>query len=63
VARSEPGLAEVRRTLDGPLGRPVPVAWDDARYALVATGRAPLSGTDREPWARMRSGFRCSVSG
>lgn len=45
---SAEGLAEVRRTLDGLLGRPVPVAWDDARYARAATGRAPLTDADRD---------------
>lgn len=44
---SAEGLGEVRRTLDGLLGRPVPVAWDDAQYARAATGRAPLSDADR----------------
>lgn len=39
-------LALVRRTLDGLLGRPAPEAWDDARYALIGTGRA--SPTDAE---------------
>ncbi|MDK1474617.1 maleylpyruvate isomerase N-terminal domain-containing protein [Streptomyces sp. 549] len=41
------GLAEVRRTLDGLLGRPAPSAWDDAHYARAATGRAALSAADR----------------
>jgi hypothetical protein len=44
---SEEGLAEVRRTLDGLLGRPVPVLWDDADYARAATGRRPLTGAER----------------
>lgn len=42
------GLAEVRRTLDGLLGHPVPVAWDDVRYARVATGRAAPTAAERE---------------
>jgi hypothetical protein len=43
------GLAEVRRALDGLLGRPVPVAgWDDALYARKATGRIPLTAAERE---------------
>ncbi|MEU3459285.1 maleylpyruvate isomerase N-terminal domain-containing protein [Streptomyces sp. NPDC006733] len=42
------GLAEVRRTLDGLLGRPAPTAWDDAHYARAATGRAPLTAADRD---------------
>jgi mycothiol maleylpyruvate isomerase-like protein len=37
---SPAGLREVRRVLDGLLGRPADAAWDDERYALVATGRA-----------------------
>lgn len=45
---STEGLREARRTLDGLLGHPVPVPWDDAQYARVATGRTPLSDTDRD---------------
>lgn len=41
------GLREVRRVLDGLLGRPEPVGWDDVRYALVATGRAVLTPDER----------------
>lgn len=41
------GLAEVRRTLDGLLGRPVPLPWDDAHYARAATGRAALTPAER----------------
>lgn len=41
-------LAEVRRVLDGLLGEPEPLGWDDATYALVGTGRRPLSRADRE---------------
>jgi hypothetical protein len=37
------GLAAVRRTLDGILGGPVPVDWDDATYALKGTARAGLT--------------------
>jgi uncharacterized protein (TIGR03083 family) len=44
---SGPGLAVVRETLDGALGQPVPVGWDDVDYALKATGRAELSAGDR----------------
>ncbi len=40
------GLAEVRRTLDGLLGTPAAIP-DDARYALVGTGRAPLADDER----------------
>jgi hypothetical protein len=40
-------LAPVRETLDGLLGRPAPPNWDDARYALIGTGRAPLTDTER----------------
>jgi hypothetical protein len=39
------GLAEVRRVLDGLLGRPAVIA-DDIRYALVGTGREALSITE-----------------
>ncbi|RST05237.1 hypothetical protein E2C00_16370 [Streptomyces sp. WAC05374] len=44
---SAEGLAEVRRTLDGLLGRPVPLPWDDAHYARAATGRAPVTAAER----------------
>jgi uncharacterized protein (TIGR03083 family) len=40
------GLAVVRQTLDGILGQPVPAGWDDAGYALKATGRAVLTDGD-----------------
>ncbi|MFI6035046.1 maleylpyruvate isomerase N-terminal domain-containing protein [Streptomyces sp. NPDC051315] len=41
------GLAAVRQTLDGLLGRPVPVDWSDEHYARAATGRAPLTPEER----------------
>lgn len=41
------GLAEVRRVLDGLLGRPLPEAWSDTRCALVGTGRLPLTPEER----------------
>ena len=44
---SGPGLAVIRETLDGALGEPVPLDWDDADYALKATGRAELTNDDR----------------
>ncbi|MFD3497826.1 hypothetical protein [Streptomyces sp. NPDC058678] len=37
------GLAAVRATLDGLLGRPVPLEWSDEHYARAATGRTPLT--------------------
>jgi hypothetical protein len=40
-------MAVVRRTLDGLLGVAPPVDWDDATYALKATGRLHLSDDDR----------------
>jgi Mycothiol maleylpyruvate isomerase N-terminal domain len=40
-------LALVRQTLDGLLGHPAPISWDDARYVLIGTGRAPLSDAER----------------
>ncbi|MFG3102055.1 hypothetical protein ACGFZL_16260 [Streptomyces sp. NPDC048182] len=40
-------LAAVRATLDGLLDRPAPREWEDTRYALVATGRAPLTPAER----------------
>lgn len=45
---AELGLVRVRQTLDGLLGRAVPVAdWDDATYARKATGRAALTEGER----------------
>jgi hypothetical protein len=44
--RAEP-LALVRRTLDGLLGRPAPATWSDEWWALLGTGREPLSGRER----------------
>ncbi len=43
---SRPGLEEVRRVLDGLLGRPSPVT-DDIRYILIATGREAPSEEER----------------
>ncbi|MFE5399902.1 maleylpyruvate isomerase N-terminal domain-containing protein [Streptomyces sp. NPDC056580] len=44
---SAEGLAAVRATLDGLLGRPAPPWWSDSHYARVGTGRAALTDTDR----------------
>jgi uncharacterized protein (TIGR03083 family) len=41
-------LRVVRRTLDGLLGCPVPYPWDDEAWALVGTGRRPLTEIERE---------------
>jgi len=41
-------LAVVRRTLDGLLGRPVPVRWDDQTWARAGTGRRALSKAERD---------------
>ncbi|WP_053848099.1 maleylpyruvate isomerase N-terminal domain-containing protein [Streptomyces sp. NRRL B-24085] len=41
------GLAAVRATLDGLLGRPVPLDWSDEHYARAATGRIPLTDAER----------------
>ncbi|MFJ6504390.1 MULTISPECIES: maleylpyruvate isomerase N-terminal domain-containing protein [unclassified Streptomyces] len=47
-APSPSALSSVRSTLDGLLGRAVPVAWDDEHYALAATGRVPLTDAERQ---------------
>jgi uncharacterized protein (TIGR03083 family) len=44
---SPAGLRVVRATLDGLLGRPVPLDWSDEHYARAATGRAPLTAAER----------------
>ncbi|MER6566069.1 maleylpyruvate isomerase N-terminal domain-containing protein [Streptomyces sp. NPDC001093] len=41
------GLAAVRTTLDGLLGRPALPEWSDAHYARVGTGRAALTEAER----------------
>ncbi|MFC8427640.1 maleylpyruvate isomerase N-terminal domain-containing protein [Streptomyces sp. NPDC057253] len=41
------GLAAVRATLDGLLGRPLTLDWSDEHYARAGTGRTPLTDTDR----------------
>lgn len=46
---SPQGLAEVRRVLDGLLGRAAPIG-DDARYALVGTGRDQLTAEEAARW-------------
>jgi uncharacterized protein (TIGR03083 family) len=50
-------LAEVRRVLDGLLGSPEPVGWDDPTYALVGTGRRPLTTGERERLGTAASRF------
>jgi uncharacterized protein (TIGR03083 family) len=45
---SPAGLTAVRATLDGLLGRPVPLAWSDEHYARAATGRAGLTADERQ---------------
>ncbi|WP_406396401.1 maleylpyruvate isomerase N-terminal domain-containing protein [Streptomyces sp. NBC_00882] len=47
VGPSPAGLAAVRATLDGLLGRPVPLDWSDEHYARAATGRTPLTDPER----------------
>ncbi|WP_282796668.1 maleylpyruvate isomerase N-terminal domain-containing protein [Streptomyces sp. CC224B] len=41
------GLAAVRATLDGLLGRAAPPHWTDEHYARVGTGRAELTPAER----------------
>jgi uncharacterized protein (TIGR03083 family) len=40
-------LRLVRRVLDGMLGEPLPLDWDDETYALKGTGRLSLTETER----------------
>ena len=51
------GLAEVRRTLDGLLGQPVPIDWDDATYARKATGRVPLTAVELQRLGALAARF------
>jgi hypothetical protein len=46
-------LRVVRETLDGLLGQPSPLQWDDATYALKATGREPLTEGERLGWGKL----------
>lgn len=41
-------LGCVRTTLDGLLGRPVPLDWDDQHYVRAATGRLPLTDAEKK---------------
>jgi hypothetical protein len=41
-------LRVVRETLDGLLGEPLPLSWDDVTYARAGTGRTALSEEDRD---------------
>ena len=44
---SADALGEVRRVLEGLLGRPLPAGWDDVTAARRGTGRELLTDTDR----------------
>ncbi len=44
---SAEALAEVRRVLEGLLGRALPADWDDRTAARRGTGREPLTNADR----------------
>lgn len=50
-------LALVRRTLDGLLGRPLPVGWDDGEYALKGTGRVALTTAERDALGALAARF------
>ena len=50
-------LAEVRRVLEGLLGRPLPAGWDDVTAARRGTGREPLSAVDRDELATAVAAF------
>jgi hypothetical protein len=54
---SPAGLSEVRRILDGLLGVAVPAEFDDTRYLVVGTGRAPLSAAERESLGKLSERF------
>lgn len=51
------GLAEVRRVLDGLLGEPVPIAWDDATFARKGTGRTPLTSEEGDRLGQLADRF------
>lgn len=52
-------LALVRQTLDGLLGRPVPVSWDDATWARAGTGRRALEDGERAILGADATGYPC----
>ena len=54
---SRPGLAVARETLDGVLGKPVPVGWDGVDYVLKATRRAELTDSDRASLGALAARF------
>ena len=41
-------LERVRNVLDGLLGTPLPLEWDDVEYVLKGTGRVALTPVDRD---------------
>jgi hypothetical protein len=50
-------LAEVRRVLEGLLGRPLPAGWDDVTAARRGTGREPLSASDHDELGAAAAAF------
>lgn len=58
-APSQRGLGEVRRVLDGLLGRPAPIA-DEKRYAMIGTGRMSLNKDEQTLLGADAAAFRCS---
>jgi hypothetical protein len=54
---AEAPLAEVRRVLEGLLGRPLPAGWDDATAARRGTGREPLTQADRDELGAVADAF------
>jgi mycothiol maleylpyruvate isomerase-like protein len=50
-------LRLVREALDGLLGDPLPLHWDDVTYARAGTGRAAISEDDRATLGRLAGRF------
>jgi uncharacterized protein (TIGR03083 family) len=50
-------LALVRRALDGLLGIPAPLPWDDSTYAFKGTGRLPFTGEERSALGALADRF------
>lgn len=57
VSPADVVLAEIRHTLNGLLGEPAPTDWDDTRYALVGTGREPLTDGERRALSGLAERF------
>ncbi len=54
-------LALVRRTLEGLVGAPAPAFWEDRTWALIGTGRQPLTPPQRAALGTAADRLHCSA--